>query len=134
MSSARKSTNPALQAKIKQMSLKLQPLLRVTTGTSHPAFPSTLLNFWLLTSDELDELASFYHQHTPSHWSSHYPCPVVWGKNLTLEEKRRKIGRFIGLRGCETPVKSEEEIREEMKQQQRKEEEDIWRRKLRWYN
>lgn len=133
MPSTRK-TNPEFAKKLKQMSLELHPLVRITTGTKHPSFPKTVLNFWLLTSDELDELAHFYHQRTPSGWSSHYPCPVTWGSNLTLEEKRRKIGRFIGLKGCESPVRTEEEILEDLRQQRKDEEEDVWRSKLRWYS
>lgn len=126
--------NPALTAKIEQMALPLVPLVRLTTGEIHPYFPCTLLNFWLLTSDQLDELAHFYHQRTPSIWSSHYPCPVTWGRNLTTEEKRRKIGRFIGLRGCDSPFKAEEMIREAMQRRIREEEEqELFQRKGRWY-
>jgi hypothetical protein len=114
------------------MALPLAPLVRLTTGEIAPCFPSTLLNFWVLTSDQLDELAHFYHQRTPCEWSSQYPCPVTWGRGLTLEEKRRKIGRFIGLRGCESPVKSEEEVRKEMRRREREGEEEVWRRKGLW--
>ena len=60
----------------------------------------------------------------------------MWGRGLTIEEKRRKIGRFIGLRGCESPVKSEEELREEMRRREKegrdREEEECWRRKGGW--
>jgi hypothetical protein len=112
------------------MALPLAPLVRLTTGDIHPAFPLTLLNFWLLTSEQLDDLAHFYHQRTPSEWSGHYPCPVTWEKVLTLEQKRRRIGRFIGLNGCESPVKSEEEVKKEMRVQARKEEREVWRRKM----
>jgi hypothetical protein len=126
--------NPELQAKIARMALPLAPLVRLNTGEIHPAFPLTLLNFWLLTSEQLDDLAHFYHQRTPSVYSAHYPCPVVWGKGLTLEEKRRKIGRFIGLRGCESPTKTEEMIMAEARQRAREEEEqELFRRKTRWY-
>ncbi|KAK2626705.1 hypothetical protein QTJ16_003880 [Diplocarpon rosae] len=107
-----RNRNPALEAKIKQMALPLAPLVRLTTGEVHPVFPCTLLSFWLLTSDQCDELANFYHQHIPNMYTRHYPCPVEWRSDATLEEKRRRIGRFIGLRGCESPVRllSEEEI------------------------
>ncbi|KAG9240826.1 hypothetical protein BJ878DRAFT_264342 [Calycina marina] len=126
--------NPALAAKIQQMALPLHPLVRLTTGKVHPAFPLTLLNFWLLTSSQLDELAHFYHQRTPSEWSSQYPCPVTWGRGLTLEEKRRKLGRFIGLGGCESPVKTDEEVREDARRAgHAKKEEDYIRRKTGWY-
>ena len=110
-----RKTNPAFEEKIKCMELRLAPLVRITNGEVHSAFPSTLLNFWLLTSNQLDELAHFYHQRTPSIYSSQYPCPVVWERGLTLEDKRRKLGRFIGLKGCESPVKTEEELLERMR-------------------
>jgi hypothetical protein len=131
--SIRAQRNPALQAKISQMALPLVPLVRLTTGDIHPYFPTTLLNFWLLTSDQLDELAHFYHQRTPSIWSARYPCPVVWGRGLTLEEKRRKIGRFIGLSGCGSPVKTEDQILVEVRRRRDQQEEEMWNRKLKWY-
>ena len=31
------------------------------------------------------------------------------GNQVKLEIKRRKVGRFIGLRGCETPIEETEE-------------------------
>lgn len=134
MLSTRTNKNPALKAKIEQMALPLAPLVRLTTGQVHPAFPLTLLNFWLLNSEQLDDLAHFYHQRTPSDWSAHYPCPVIWGKNLTLEEKRRKLGRFIGLRGCESPIKTEEMIIEEVRRRVHEaEEEEMLGRKAKWY-
>lgn len=91
--------NKELDKKIQQMALPLAPLVQLTSGHVHPAFPSTLLNFWLLTDDQLDELAQFYHQRSPCQWTRHYPCPISWAEGLTVEEKRRKMGKFIGLRG-----------------------------------
>lgn len=131
---SRRPQNPDLQAKIAEMALPLAPLVRITSGEVHPYFPLTLLNFWVLTSDQLDELAHFYHQRTPSPWSAYYPCPVIWGKGLGLEEKRRKIGRFIGLTGCESPVKSEEDILQELRKHaiEEQQEEQLWRRKGRF--
>ncbi|TLS28345.1 hypothetical protein PpBr36_00203 [Pyricularia pennisetigena] len=103
LSQRRAARNPALAQKLAQMALPLAPLVQLTTGRVHPAFPATLLSFWLLTDDELESLASFYHQRTPSHLSHFYPCPVSWSSDLPLEEKRRKLGKFIGLRGCDSP-------------------------------
>ncbi|TLD22807.1 hypothetical protein PspLS_07582 [Pyricularia sp. CBS 133598] len=110
--------NPALAQKLAQMALPLAPLVQLTTGQIHPSFPATLLSFWLLTDEELESLASFYHQRTPSNLSRFYPCPVSWSSDLPLEEKRRKLGKFIGLRGCETPThlilaRSAEELMDE---------------------
>ena len=128
----------AFQQKLDQMRLTLAPLVQLTSGEIHSAFPSTLLSFWLLTDQQLEQLASFYHQRTPCPWTSRYPCPVSWPREgLSVEDKRRKIGRFIGLRGCESPVvraylKTEEEIAEDARRARLAEEEEV-RRKMRWY-
>lgn len=92
----------------------LHPLLSVSTGKPHPAFPKTLLSFHLLTELQLDDLAHFYHQRTPSGLSFEYPAPVVtrWTRDSAIQDKRRRFGRFVGLRGCDSPgvEKSPEEI------------------------
>lgn len=136
MEANRLARNPEFQNKISQMALGLSPLVRLTGGDVHPAFPSTLLNFWLLTDEQCDEIAHFYHQRTPSIYTRHYPCPIEWRTDASLEEKRRRIGRFIGLRGCESPVRvqSEDEImRDARDARNRAEEQEIFRRKMRWY-
>ncbi|KAI8230794.1 hypothetical protein K4K57_006674 [Colletotrichum sp. SAR 10_99] len=126
------------QEKMRQMRLPLVPLVQMSTGAVHPEFPATLLNFWLLTEAQLDDLARFYHQKTPSPWSASYPCPITWKSGLTLEEKRRKIGKFIGLRGCDTPmrirIKTEEQIMEEARQARLAEDDEAMRRKMPWYS
>ncbi|KAK8049583.1 hypothetical protein PG994_011313 [Apiospora phragmitis] len=134
LTSRRAAENTAFREKVRQMALPLAPLVQLTTGDVHPQFPTTLLNFWLLTDHELESLASFYHQRTPCVWTRHYPCPVLWSPSMPLEEKRRKIGKFIGLRGCETPVnsKSEEQLMEEARQARWRDEEEMWRRKMPW--
>ncbi|CAG8952606.1 hypothetical protein HYFRA_00009712 [Hymenoscyphus fraxineus] len=132
--SRRQTTNPLLTQKVQQMAIPLRPLVSLTDGTPHPAFPYTLLSYWLLTSAQLDDLAHFYHQRTPCVWTERYPCPVVWRTDASMEEKRRRIGRFIGLRGCESPVLSEEDIRREVREARwREEEEEMWGRKRRGY-
>ncbi|KAK4237850.1 origin recognition complex subunit 3 N-terminus-domain-containing protein [Achaetomium macrosporum] len=152
LNARRAARNPAFDAKLSQMALKLAPLVQLTTGAVHPDFPRTLLAFWLLTDDQLDGLAHFYHQRTPCHWTEQYPCPVTWPPGLSLEEKRRKLGKFIGLRGCDTPIgalvagevvqqlqRSEEQIREEAERRARvqgngsgDDVEEV-RRKMGWY-
>lgn len=99
MGDRRAGRSPDFDTKLKQMALPLRPLVEIRGGQVHPSFPSTILNFWLLTDDQLDELAHFYHQRTPSQYTFGYPCPITWGEGLTIEEKRRKIGKFIGLKG-----------------------------------
>jgi hypothetical protein len=115
------------------MKIRLSPIVQISTGAVHPAFPKTLLNFWLLTEDQLDSLALFYHQRYPNEFTMAYPCPVEWpSTGLTIADKRRKMGRFIGLRGCESPVvlKTEDEIREEVRRNAAMEEEMRLRGKL----
>ncbi|KAI1637404.1 hypothetical protein F4809DRAFT_605151 [Biscogniauxia mediterranea] len=143
----RAAKNAAFAEKLQQMALPLAPLVQLTTGEVHAAFPRTLLSFWLLTDPELEALAHFYHQRTPSRYTFHYPCPIAsWSSDLPLEEKRRKIGRFIGLRGCQTPTttttttasalrpRSEDELLDEARRARLAAEEDeAWRRKLPWY-
>src|SRR5699024_3878114 len=80
--------------------------------------PRTLLSYHLLTSHQLDDLARHYHQVWPpvpaTFW---YPTSIpAWVDNdghecrsgnenaVDLVTKRRRFGRFIGLRGCESPV------------------------------
>ncbi|KAI0397882.1 hypothetical protein F5Y17DRAFT_454763 [Xylariaceae sp. FL0594] len=202
LGSRRAAHSEAFRQKLQQMALPLAPLVQLTTGEVHPAFPGTLLNFWLLTDEQLEELAHFYHQRTPCRYTFHYPCPInvsllllslsrrspsspsppsssslfpwyyalsiafllflvvlvhflliifgalafaswifhVWSSDIPLEEKRRKIGRFIGLRGCESPsspsparVYTEEEIMEDARRARLADEDEMWRRKLRWY-
>lgn len=142
----RAAKNAAFREKLRQMALPLAPLVQLTSGEVHPAFPGTLLSFWLLTEPELEALAHFYHQRTPGRYTLHYPCPIAsWSSDLPLEEKRRKIGRFIGLRGCQTPTttsttttplrpRSEEELLDEARRARfAAEEDEVWRRKLPWY-
>lgn len=135
MLSNRANKSPELQAKIAQMTLLLAPLVRLTSGDVHPAFPKMLVSYWLLTDSQLEELSHFYHQRTPCELTRHYPCPMGWRQGLTLEEKRRKMGKFIGLRGCETPMtlKTEEEIIAECKRAREAAEDEIFRRKAQWY-
>ena len=131
----RAGQSEAFREKLRRMALPLAPLVQLTTGQVHPAFPGTILNFWLLTGEELEALAAFYHQGERCEWTRQYPCPIPWERDLPLETKRRRIGRFIGLRGFDTPVRvlSEEEILEEARRARRQEEEEMWRRKLPWY-
>ncbi|CAK7266118.1 hypothetical protein SEPCBS119000_001859 [Sporothrix epigloea] len=104
LAARRMARRPALEAKLRHMAQTLQPLVNAVTGAVHPDFPLTIFQYWLLNDKQLDALASFYHQRTPHPLKQHYPCPVLWPRRgLTLEDKRRRFGRFIGLRGCETP-------------------------------
>ncbi|KAI9792582.1 MAG: hypothetical protein M1816_002102 [Peltula sp. TS41687] len=95
--------SPLFRLKINQLRLPLSPLVSVTTGRAHPWFPRIILSFWLLTEEQLDELAAFYHQRRVGRWSDAYPVSVKWDDGADLETKRRRFGRFVGLQGCESP-------------------------------
>lgn len=99
---------------IEHLRAPLVPLISVTNGLPHPAFPTSLLQYHLLTHEQLDSLAKWYHQVTPPIEETFmYPAwvPAWTGLNdsaanagtVDLETKRRRWGRFIGLRGCESP-------------------------------
>ena len=119
-----------LQASIAHLGSQLVPLISVKTGRSHPEFPKSLLQYHLLTHDQLDDMARWYHQTVDAgeeRWM--YPCPITFGKvwcgssstvttvaetaarrqPVDLDTKRRRWGRFIGLRGCDSPVDDQQE-------------------------
>ncbi|GAD94118.1 conserved hypothetical protein [Paecilomyces variotii No. 5] len=103
--------HPAFFRALKHLASPLAPLVSITTGLPHPDFPRTLLAYHLLTWDQLDDIARHYHQVWPPVPETFgYPIQVpAWvGANsefdLDIETKRRRLGRFMGLRGCESPV------------------------------
>ncbi|GAB7354745.1 hypothetical protein MBLNU459_g5155t1 [Dothideomycetes sp. NU459] len=161
---------PSLAKKIAGLKMTLAPLVPMPSGEAHPAFPSTLLAYHLLTEDELDSIAHYYHQSTPGIWTHQYPACMNWDKEqlrrasgtqgrrqsqAQLQEeadwwsqliapsvtqdtaaaspktrrrsssarpsrglsdveriaiKRRKVGKFIGLIGMDTPIEEVEGI------------------------
>ena len=113
-------TNLLYRRHVEHLALTLQPLLSMTTGTPHPAFPRSILAFHLLTERQLDDLAHFYHQRTPTLHSLHYPAPIItrWKRDADIEDKRRRFGRFLGLRGCDSPV-VDGDMAEEMEREMR---------------
>ena len=106
------SVNLRLRRHVTHLASPLHPLLSVSTGLPHPAFPKTLLSYHVLTEQQLDELAHFYHQRTPTGLSFHYPAPIVtrWIRDAGISDKRRRFGRFIGLKGCDSPGFAVEEL------------------------
>lgn len=114
------SRNPELAEKISQMQLTIAPIVHVQTGLPGPNFPPIMLNLFLLTEEQLDQLAHFYSQSTPDDLTNQYPQNMDWAKpfldndkalpeNCKLSElervkvKMRMFARFIGMRGAETP-------------------------------
>jgi hypothetical protein len=112
--------NPDLARKISQMRLSIAPIVHVETGLPAPEFPSTMLSLFLLTEPQLNALAQFYSQTSPSALTHSYPQTMDWAKpflcaddalpeNCRLSElervkvKMRMFAKFIGMRGAETP-------------------------------
>ncbi|KAL1990215.1 hypothetical protein VTN49DRAFT_6054 [Thermomyces lanuginosus] len=105
--------HPAFFSTLQYLASPLVPLVSITTGLPHPDFPVSILAFHLLTHEQLDSMARHYHQVWPPvpetfGYPVHIPAWVGTPNEHTvdLETKRRRIGRFIGLRGCESPVKT----------------------------
>ena len=98
-----------LRRHLAHLSHPLMPLHSVTTGFPHPSFPRSILHYHVLTEVELDSLAHFYHQSTPTAASFDYPVSIVtrWDRAGDVKDKRRRLGRFLGLRGCESPINDE---------------------------
>lgn len=115
---------------VNHLTTPLVPLISVTTGLPHPSFPRSLLQYHLLTHQQLDSLARWYHQSEPAiRESFDYPAWIPPYTNrdgsdtgfeeVPLSTKRRRWGRFIGLRGCESPTveESEEALVERMERE-----------------
>ncbi|KAL2798145.1 hypothetical protein BJX66DRAFT_334486 [Aspergillus keveii] len=106
--------HPEFEPTIARLSRPLHPLVSITTGLTHPFFPKSMLAFNILTSSELNELAIHFHQtYPPTRETFRYPLPVkpwiatnglVRDLGLDVEVKRRRFGKFIGLKGCESPT------------------------------
>ncbi|KAH7123769.1 hypothetical protein B0J11DRAFT_321091 [Dendryphion nanum] len=121
MSSATRNTK--LAEKISQMRLEIAPIVHVETGVPPPEFPSTMLELFLLTEDQLDTMAHYYAQITPNHTTRMYPQTMDWDRPILarpregdytpencklndyerLKIKMRMFAQFIGMRGAETP-------------------------------
>jgi hypothetical protein len=92
----------------------LMPLVSATTGYPHPDFPRDNFAYHLLTSEQLDRLASHYHQNIVDYRRRpYYPkqVPSCVG-NVDVATKRRRFGRFIGLKDCESPVDNRKSVME----------------------
>ncbi|KAL2870003.1 uncharacterized protein BJX67DRAFT_302749 [Aspergillus lucknowensis] len=106
--------HPEFENTLAHLSRRLHPLVSYTTGLTHPFFPKTILSYNLLTSDQLDSLAIHFHQvYPPKPETFRYPLPVkpwiatnglIRDLGVDTEVKRKRFGRFIGLRGCESPT------------------------------
>lgn len=106
---------------VEHLRAPLVPLISVSNGLPHPGFPTSLLQYHLLTHERLDSLARWYHQVVPPvdetfKYPAWIPAWTSYGlladegegahasSDVDLETKRRRFGRFIGLRGCESPT------------------------------
>jgi hypothetical protein len=106
--------------KLVQMRLTIAPILGVKSGKPPPDFPSTLLNFFLLTERQLDAMAVYYSQCGPPTAETYmYPSVMNWNRPLLsnslpegyqlsacdrLKVKMRMFAGFIGMSGAEMPM------------------------------
>lgn len=115
--------NAELAEKISHMRLTIAPIVHVVTGIPPPEFPSTLLQLFLLTEEQLDTMAQYYSQTVQNEETDLYPQKMDWNRPLLarakegeivpencglsdcerLKVKMRMFARFIGMRGAETP-------------------------------
>ncbi|GAB7345873.1 hypothetical protein MBLNU457_4120t1 [Dothideomycetes sp. NU457] len=95
--------NKALAQKLATLRLPLAPLVPLPHGSPHAAFPRTLLAYHLLTEEELDSIAHYYHQSTPGFWTNQYPECMNWDKaflNASREgsaKERQDVLRRLSL-------------------------------------
>ncbi|KAJ5124572.1 uncharacterized protein N7515_008397 [Penicillium bovifimosum] len=107
----RPSFHPQFIPLLLHLSARLRPLVNVVTGRTHPDFPQTMLAYNLLTMEQCDGLARHFHQVWPPVPASfHYPVYITpWigtpeEETTDLPTRLRRLGRFFGLRGCESPI------------------------------
>ncbi|KAJ5097614.1 hypothetical protein N7456_008335 [Penicillium angulare] len=106
---------PDLQSWVQYLRQSLAPLVSCMSGEAPADFPATLLSYNLLTHEQLDNLAYFFHQTSPAmRETPYYPLPMdkPWigaraEQGVSLATKRRRFGRFIGLQNCETPIEGQ---------------------------
>ncbi|KAI7969698.1 hypothetical protein EIK77_005818 [Talaromyces pinophilus] len=101
----RAEPHPDFLPTLTHLSKTLLKLVSLTTGKPHPLCPDSVLRYHLLTSSQLDDIARHYHQIWPPVPETYkYPKPIkAWigteeEHTIDVEEKRERIGRFIGLR------------------------------------
>ena len=82
----------------------LQPLVSCTSGPAHADFPPNVLAYYLLTSNQLNDLALHFHQvWPPISETFNYPIQVpTWvgtgdEEQEALKSRRSRFGKFIGL-------------------------------------
>jgi hypothetical protein len=132
LSQNRGARSAKFQEQLDRLRLPIHPLYPLPLGTAHPSFPKTMLEFHLLSEEDLDSIASYYHQTSRTHpYRTAYPACMNWDaeflarptdveglareevelyprKEERVEMKRRMLGKFVGFAGCETPVKEAE--------------------------
>jgi len=96
----------ALAQKLATLRLPLAPLVPLPSGSPHAAFPRTLLAYHLLTEDELDSIAHYYHQSTPGFWTNQYPENMNWDKGFLNASKETSTSETSqSLRRISLPIR-----------------------------
>ncbi|KAB2577727.1 hypothetical protein DBV05_g3477 [Lasiodiplodia theobromae] len=114
MQSTTNDKSEAFARKLSSLRLKIMPIYPMPSGPPHKDFPQTMLQFYLLTEEQLDSMAAYYSQSIVNEWTSQYPSVMAWDADFfadpalpeaeRIKSKLRKFGKFIGLRGCDTPI------------------------------
>ena len=90
-----RSKKTTLANRLRNLQIQLAPLVPLPSGPPHPAFPATLLAYHLLTEDELDSIAHYYHQSTPGLWTYQYPACMNWDKTFLDASKIRRASADV---------------------------------------
>ncbi|USW54229.1 hypothetical protein Slin15195_G075480 [Septoria linicola] len=115
--------NSVLAKKIATLQLRLQPLVPLPAGPPHPAFPKTLMAFHLLTEDELDSIAHYYHQSTPGVYTRQYPANMNWDRDFLARPSTRATS---SPQTPTTATKGTSDAKIRRRSRQLSQSEDIW--------
>lgn len=86
---------PLFRRRLAHLLTPLAPLVSITTGVPHPAFPPTLLHYHLLTSPQLDALATHYHQSSPKPESWRYPVCIAARWRMVVNPQQANASPFF---------------------------------------
>lgn len=73
---------PSFYERIGHLRIKLAPMHSLSHTSVHPDFPQTILHYHLLTEEQLDALAQFYDQRSPTDLTNMYPTCMNWDQDL----------------------------------------------------
>ena len=86
----------AFYERVGHLRIKLAPLASLSHATVHPDFPETILHYHLLTEEQLDALARFYDQCSPTTLTKMYPACMNWDKTFlaSLDDSSIRVSKI----------------------------------------